>query len=708
MQSITEDIAATVGYTALALLLANTDVLTSYTLTPVTRFINNYFRRSNMKVKPLVSKENLMSLEWHTLFEILLQGTHAPFSITGDGDDIIINSDESGITAISKRLQTVLAASENFHHFLPYQVSQSKRPELVVVDQQTLSVPEPMQTAEEGLRIFGNVFGEVAHSIAFMHEMVFGAEATVENGILWSKEHKLSKAVKGFWTHAIETLLSSCDGITAEKLRVAWLGGESQLVVPEGGVEDFHMARGLLQTCIGYRTSVDQEGIEKTKFFFDFMRMYQLIFPPKIEVQQLTLDNSDGFTHAIRVNQDHFSNTLRQLNNHGMLFQIYRSAEDAAIKVDPLFLSERNVARLQTLHVLVLDCSGSMSSYISGLTDRVLEYIKKLPEHDNTARIKIVPFNNDRCKAGEFHVSSMAEIERFVRSLDASGGTELYKSVDEELSDLREQSVNYNIKMVVFTDGYDNNPGHWARYSQSVSANIEALNESGRLQLIPIGAGNPDTSALSAMAHTCHTEYKYFNSPDDLEHVFDDIGQSSKATHNFIDFMVRLRESERDIRMSVPQDGNPYMPQISFPMLPDEQMVVQQSGSNELAFRLLNANEIPDASLVDKLRTFKRLANDVALSQEEKAVRIKKLERIIDDISSVPAKRQSENLLIANAKIEVQDYVNRLSRAQNQHELASAMSFFRAQAGMATMPRRASGAASPYSTAHGETTYKKK
>lgn len=624
-------------------------------------------------------------LEWYTLFDTLFRPLNVTFNVSVEQNDIVLHASESDMQRIVAHLKLALADAGNFNHYLPYQVGDKKAPSQPKAYQQTyLEVPVPQDTIDSGKAILAKIFGFVFKQIGFDSNILFDENATVNNGVLWSKP--IEKWLKDIWLGVVKATVTKYDGANVEVFRRAWHGDYQDLQGSGVETNDVVLARGQLQQIMGFTEDKDINENDRCRIFFDFGRAHQMLFPPVMQDVTCAQDE-DGFARELRFSQAHFMTYLQMLIEDGVLFRMYRNANDARnIHASPLFLTTKDMVDLQNLVVLVIDCSGSMNADLPRLTDQVKHYIDDLRVIDPEARIRIIPFHDYVFRHLECAVSHQDRINDFLDKLRADCSTALYKTIDEELEGLMQRRLKNNTRMVIFTDGQDNQSGHdWSYFGYRIEQKIALLNKESTLQVFPVGAGDVNTSALQAMANTCGTPYVYCQNASDLGASLQDVVRTAPLK-KFLDFMVTLRDSTQTFKMPIPQHGCPHMPDVSFVMLPSEQMHIKKGENDELCFTVYDVDQIPQATLVDQLRELKREALTIArnrrLSHDD---RIGRIQQVADKISSlkVGQAKQSESMLVANVKYDVQGYIKQLERAkQNSHFAASAQTFFSASSGV--------------------------
>ncbi len=614
-------------------------------------------------------------LEWHTLLEILLNNTKAKFTLLTRNNNLIIQSDSAGIQIISERLTSALGSSDNLRYFLPYQISNKSKPkQLKKVQREKLIVPPPENTVEAGQKIFDAIFSTAFNKLRF--NGFFRDNATVENCVLWSEP--VEEFLKPLWQMAFTTALATFDGVDINTLRAAWTGDASGLHLPTALAVDKLFAQGLLQQCIIFYNDIDENNTPRLRIRFDFGLFYKLLFPPIIETVEIPVEEEkkvDGNTHEISIEIDRLTTYLKSLVDNGVLLRVFKDKEDPKIHADPVFITSKHTEPLPRLYVLFLDRSGSMSDDMLRLTNDVIDYINGLRQTDPNARIRIVPFSDKLhpIKPEEFPVSEEQKINAYLRNILPSGETYLYTYLDEELKYLLSLHKQ-QIKMVVFTDGRDTSELKWVDCKHQISTKILELNQDGTFQIIPIGAGQAKEKPLIALAQTCGTSYTYFKNAASLHGAFKE-AVVSEPVKKLVDLVVKLRETTQNFRFAVPQDGGVHMPLVSIPFFSDEPIVIQQGNQPAVSYSVSNATEVPQETLVDKLRHYKLRATKIATTTSKPiSTRISEIEKLLLELASLNATRDAEVQLIANAKNEIQILViNRLRKAQDIPEHAASV-----------------------------------
>lgn len=611
-------------------------------------------------------------LEWYTLFEVLLHNTDVDFQLSTQGNKGVIRSTEEGTRIISERLTTALGTASNFRFFLPYEIGGKKKPEqLQPINRDALKIPLPEDSVDAGIEVFNKIFSVALKKMRFLG--FFDEDSSSNNNrVLWSEP--VEDYLKPVWLPAIKAAVATFHETNIDVLRAAWNGDKSGLKAPSGKLDEHVIAQGLLQESIGFLDDKDETGAPRTRIFFDYGHLHSLLSLPDMDVVEAPSE-SDQYTHEIAFDLAHFTTCLQMLLEDGVVLRVYKDRHDA-VKADPLFITARTQVHLQNLYVFVLDRSGSMSGDLHRLKEEVAKYVVETRERDPEARIRIVPFPDG--KPLECSISEATKLSNYISSIDCQGGTPLFSTVENELSYLQQISKNHrqNIRMIVFTDGGDTSNNKWHNHESSVSSKIVDLNQTGTLQILPIGAGTSvDQKCLASMASTCSTGYTYFNSTKDLTGVFSE-ASSNKPVRKLEDFVAKLRTLTHRVTIALPQDGDIHMPHVSFVLAPNEQVVLEKGGKTALNAKLLDLKDLPDEKLVDQLRHFKRRATNIAADTTfSLSQRIRDIENLLSQVASLPTSRESENQLVANVKYDIQvEIVHELRKAQQgSGHAASAM-----------------------------------
>lgn len=616
--------------------------------------------------------ENVITdLEWFSFLEILLNKTQAKFTLLSREGQIVIQSNKVGIDAISERLHSVLGSAQNFLYFLPYEIANRPKPNSpVVVDKAIFDVKTPENTVKEGMRIFDAIFKAALAKLRF-NGFFEEENSTVVDGVLWSQP--IEPFLKPLWELALKTALASFSHVTVDALREAWNGNDSQLNRPSKIIDETVIAEGPFNECLGYLHDTDENDLPRSRIFFNFLALYKHYFPPIINSTEIPM-NEDENTYEISFEIDRFVKYFQQhMQKDGVVLKVFKNKEDAKLQASPIFITSENLVKPQKLHLLVIDRSQSMKNDLERLKKEVNLYIDELRKKDPNSRVRIVIFAKST-QSAEFPISQKRSIDDFIQSIRTESGTYLYTTIDEELNYLAKINQNFDIRMVVFTDGQDSTNTNWNDFESRITSKMLALNKDGKtLQILPIGAGKADPIPLTAMAKTCGTSYTYLQKASSLTGCFREIS-TSHPMNKLIDFVVKLQKSTQTYRLAIPQTGGPHIPHVTFPLLPDEHVSIKCGNNQELCFFIHNINEIPQKTLVDELRDYVQQATKIAIETSKSiTTRLSELEKLLLEVASLKTSQHSEVVLVANVKNEIQtQHINPLKQLIESPEQAAA------------------------------------
>lgn len=387
--------------------------------------------------------------------------------------------------------------------------------------------------------------------------------------------------------------------------------------------------------------------------------------------------NDDENTFEISFEIDRFVTYFQQhMQKDGVILKVFKTKEDAKLLASPVFITTENLIQPQKLHLLVIDRSKSMKNDLDRVKQEVKDYIDELRKTDPNSRVRIVMFGKTS-EAHEFPISQSTTIDNFIKSIQIEDSTHLFSTIDDELNYLTKIKQDYDIRMVIFTDGKDTTKNKWSDYESRITTNLLTLNQGSKtLQVLPIGAGEADPDPLTAMATTCGTSYTYLRSASSLTGCFKNV-LKSHPMKKLVDFVVKLQKSTQSFKLAIPQTGGPHMPHVTFPLLPDEQVSLTYGNNQELCFSIHHVNEIPEKTLVDELRDYVQQATKIALQTSKSiSTRISELELLLLEVASLKTTQHSEVVLVANIKHEIQtQHINSLRRLlENPEQAAATMS----------------------------------
>ncbi|MBE6753581.1 MAG: VWA domain-containing protein [Ruminococcaceae bacterium] len=153
--------------------------------------------------------------------------------------------------------------------------------------------------------------------------------------------------------------------------------------------------------------------------------------------------------------------------------------------------------------VFVVDCSGSMSSYSRMTTAKAAlhTFIDALGEKDRAALVTFTSSSSILCNL----TTNKDQVNSYVDSLRANGGTAMYSGLDEAIEELTKDNEDYGYRMViVLSDGTDEPSTTYNGYY----ASIVDTAKSNDIVVYTVGAGTSvNTSILTQVANNTGGAY---------------------------------------------------------------------------------------------------------------------------------------------------------------------------------------------------------
>ena len=158
--------------------------------------------------------------------------------------------------------------------------------------------------------------------------------------------------------------------------------------------------------------------------------------------------------------------------------------------------------------MLLIDVSGSMSNdgKIDQARDAALAFLKNM---EPTNRVGLTIFNDQvevRVPLGNFE-STQEQLTSHIKSLRASGGTELYEAVRDTAKTLTDETESNRIRAIVLlSDGADTG-SNGVVLNDAVNALLASHNSLNPVIFIPVAYGaDADINALNALARASNTK----------------------------------------------------------------------------------------------------------------------------------------------------------------------------------------------------------
>lgn len=602
----------------------------------------------------IVMLKGVDETNWKSLVDTLLGNLNVKYEFEVTDTEIHIKADPEASLKIQSHLNKVLSSSDAFFQSMPYKINVKQKGffSWSSPTYETATYSQPQDTVEEGVGIFESLFGEEKFSeIALDLNKLFNVKqgATSQGLVLYSKPAK-GRHTSQLWHDYLNALLASFNEVSVERLREIWKTPGDHL---PGLLEDFNSDEqlkynGLIQQCFGV---IEDRNKGEAKLFFNYGLLYRLVFAPQLTVQEKDLHTD------IRIDKQHMLNYVQQLTQDGTLLRVYK--ENQAVNnfiARPLFFGNKKFNQMPHHYTIIIDRSGSMQDNFADLGNKVIEFIEKMKEYDDKAKVKIVFFDDSTGPIKEFLISESSNIKRFIKSVNVGGYTRLFGTIEDELSQLLKDKTTQdnNSAVVFFTDGNDNIA---SSRKEAISKIITKLNEFHQQglklpKIFTMGIGEYDHEALSLFSKETNSPFIHLQDTKDFEEIYTYL-QTLRYEQEVLEFLVSA--SETNI-FSVPllQDGNVQSPGILIPFQEKESIVYQVKG-NRILVRVDDASKVPVATFNDFIQqSLTKLYTIVASSDSptQKLIQLDSLEKIFAkfDLSS---ESEISTLTLLNQKLAV-------------------------------------------------------
>ena len=580
------------------------------------------------------------------IIQLLLHKYKGLYQLTVNTDKITIEvSDLYQAEQISKVLKASLASANAFYANLPFDVKIGDV-KLGQTKIEHLSYPGaiPPEDTIEGIRqIFSNFFGEAFEDAGFDPNLFFGSKATIRDGVLFSKPAKF-KGIESTWGVFFDWLVLHFAGADLETLRSAWRG-EKTLTEPNQTTENTS-AKGLIQQCFGV-----QKVDGKTIAYFNYKRLYEFLFPPTINITP----QDDHKTYKIEIDKSHLMTYMKQLNEGGVLLNVFRPDEHSAPLVQPLFIGLEETVEKPSLYVLMVDRSASMNDHFSSLKNYVLEFAHKLRQENPTANLRIAFFDDAIGPIQDFKIKDEAAITKFLKDTPLGRNTNIFGTVATELEKSFVHSDSQNVVLMLFTDGVDNSNGEKEKelLNEQIAVNAKKANAP---QFHTFGFGNYDHQTLSELALKMHGSFAHLTSFDQLSKALKTTGYHTKKSRILVDLRVLFGDEKTNgYKIPLYADGGTQAPDLFIP-LTDSSVAFQVNGQN-MVVTVPDASRIPLATTLDSLSVIaskaRHLVANRALFIRDK---MSQLLRLLMQLDQLHVETAVEKEVMAMVEKELKDY----------------------------------------------------
>lgn len=546
------------------------------------------------------------NIELKTLIDALVNIEDQTYDIQLDENKIILSANKETAEILNNNLNKVLASRNSFQKTRLYKINSGSQ-DLEDAQETSLEIPPtfPAVLTQENVQsIFFNLFdaNEIEESTLISIKSLFNHEASIKNGTFYSRKTNI-KAILGIWKNFVEYLIQHFEYASIADIRQAWLGN-AHLKPPQNDVTqnintEKTFAEGLIQQCFGiifHRNLQNPSQISDASIFFNYPRLYQLIFRPAIHLQPSTTNTQQ---HEIIINdKEHFFTYLQQLiNGDGKLLRIYRNEEE--VKMQMLFLSSKPTITKPLLHVIVTDRSGSMYANFKKLKEHLSNLLDELYALDKHADVRLV-FFSDIIEIKEFNLTQLQEIKNYINTQEADGDTALYDTITEELKKYRENALSelYNISMVLFTDGKDTCKGNKVAIAQEFEK-FQTLKLTAP-KCFPMGFGAQyDRSLLEQVAAATGSECHDLKVIDDFQIIYSYLN-SLLSDRKLMEIIAYFNEKSQQFNLPIYYENNVTLPNIILPLV--DNAAVVSIDNQKLNIQITDPRLIPIANNTDLLR----------------------------------------------------------------------------------------------------------
>lgn len=148
---------------------------------------------------------------------------------------------------------------------------------------------------------------------------------------------------------------------------------------------------------------------------------------------------------------------------------------DSGMKIMPYFIAPSMPQNVTFKFILDISDSMNIEDRLHKLKESVLKLSAALFEFQENATIQVDIFNHKCSSLGTYNKSNHNDLINAVNTIQAEGGTHLYKTVTHQISSII-NSENYN-NILLFTDGEDSNFFNHQKNIKIMREKIESIEE---------------------------------------------------------------------------------------------------------------------------------------------------------------------------------------------------------------------------------------
>lgn len=570
------------------------------------------------------------SANWRELFNILLNGIG--YELEVKAGKIIIKAKAEDQEKILNALAENLDSPEALQAVLPIRVPGIK-PITKNANVALLKIPPmPEDSLETGLQILQRMYGtdhfkDIDFSLSGLFKVCIGHKLASDafTKVITQQARVLQ----------IRYLLSAFEKVELKTVRNAFLGEDgTKLELPDEEIEGMSPeVKGLIEKCLGLVRLPDGKG---TRAFFDYLALWQGLFPPQQEVVKTAEDKIE-----IVLDLKHLGSYLEVLLKNGFL--VTQKGQQAQLFA---FGKKPEVAP-PLICDLVIDRSGSMQDAFPQLQQDIIEFAERMWQENSTAEIHLTFFANAASKTKCYKKSDLPLLKADVNAATAGGNTRLLDTLLEVLDvRLQQQDQNKTQHMVdgkrvliVFTDGEDNQYClERGKYPYLLSDKCKAFGDN-RPQIFAFAAGECNEKELRSIAENTAGEFLQ-GGTSDFPQVFARIAKMQEA-NRLMDFVVGMSNEAKTVTLAL-NDTLQYL--LSLPI---ENGQIKFSLNEKTTY--LEARE-PHKLLTDSQRLSNFIQAVYALQKDQTTTPEDKkqhLEQICNAVQSLNLNESEQNLRAA-------------------------------------------------------------
>ncbi len=631
-----------------------------------------------MLKETLLSEKLDESINWKSFLDTILGqlGTH--FAVEISSENITIETDPVAAKEITNRLTSVLSNPTAFQRSLPYKlVDQSNSSQTPTelgenTDFVLQTPPIPDNSIDTGKQVLLNIFSENLLDELMNINSLFNEKtgAKSEEKVLFSKPASRITQL-GIWNAIIEDLVSYFADVNLDKLREVWNNEDSYLSTPEIYLVNSETSTGikigLIEQCFGIQHYPKTDNNpESDVFYFDYGRLYEFIFPPQVTISE---NKSDEGIVELNINKEHILSCVQQLTQGGMLFRTYKNAKEVGkIKMRPIFLSRERAVEKPALLSLVIDRSGSMCREFSDLKNHIISFISAIADRNKDITIRLSFFSDQLDTPVEFHISALDEIIEYMKEILAVGHTLLFDSISSEIShSLIHKSTNdYNVSLIVFTDGQDNEskPGAEKNLTNEMLKFDQRSLE--RPKVFTLGYGK-EYQHESLVKLTKSMDQKgshiHLQELDDFYDIFVHVKEIT-CESDLINFLLQVEESTQEFSIPLYHSNEPTLPSIIIPTRENSSLTIQM-GDKKMIVSIPDSSLVPVENFTDRLTEIliemRRIVADRLKTPQDKVTELLFLQADAESLMD------SQERVIADEKITY--WQHQLQRAYDDEKM---------------------------------------